>query len=190
MPSGTLLVRLPCKQFKEAQRESRSLGIDKHLVGCYVSDTTAFPTPLSANRTPLVPPLPYVWVLQTPSAFMPHNDELGKLVRESVTALQASPDWKSFVIQQRVEPLDLAASIGDINHPARHLLLHLRTNGAPVPLTTRPWNQARKDQVVVQGPHQSANLDREFVRKEFTDFVWKKFWIVLPYRLVRHLENL
>jgi hypothetical protein len=47
-----------------------------------------------------------------------------------------------------------------------------------------------RDQAVLRGPRQSAKEYREFVRTEFVDFLQKRFWTILPYRLLRHLPNL
>ncbi|CAJ1941882.1 unnamed protein product, partial [Cylindrotheca closterium] len=57
-------------------------------------------------------------------------------------------------------------------------------------MSTLPWNTQRRDDAVARGPHKSAKDEVSFVREEFTDFLNKKFWTILPYRLVRHLQNL
>ena len=57
-------------------------------------------------------------------------------------------------------------------------------------MTTAPWTLEQKDNAIRRGPHQSAKKYAELFREEFSDFVDKKFWTILPYRLVRDLRDL
>ena len=41
-----------------------------------------------------------------------------------------------------------------------------------------------------RGSHKSATEYREFLEEEMVDMVNKQYWVVLPYRQVRELENL
>lgn len=118
-----------------------------------------------------------------------HDDDLGKLVREAIVDFEQAESWEAFVERRRKVP-DLAPGVGRLPHPARHLLKHLRDRGAPVTVATEPWSMDRKDEAIARGPHKSATEHAEFVRGEFVDFVNKGFWTVLPYRLVKHIQNL
>jgi hypothetical protein len=62
--------------------------------------------------------------------------------------------------------------------------------GAPVGLETAPWTSGRKDAAIARGPHKSAYDFQDFLRTELLDMVRKHTWMVLPYRVVRHLKNL
>ena len=136
--------------------------------------TTLFPTTISSAL---------------PSSPRVHQDELGKLIVASTLAYLESASWKEFVESQRALP-DLPESIGKLNHPAKDLLKHLRVHGAPATMSTKPWLQPRRREAIRRGPHQSATEHVEFVRTEFVDFLQKKFWTILPYRLVEHVANL
>lgn len=118
------------------------------------------------------------------------DDELGKLIKTTITKFTESASWEEFIQEQRLEPPDLASSVGKLPHPAASLLHHLRCHGAPIPMMTGPWTEGRKQMAIERGPHQSSNEYKEFVREEFTDFVQKQFWTILPYELIKHMTNL
>ena len=48
----------------------------------------------------------------------------------------------------------------------------------------------QKDQCILQGCHISATLHANFLRQEMAEFIKSKFWVVLPYKQVRHLQAL
>ena len=52
------------------------------------------------------------------------------------------------------------------------------------------WTTKQRDACVNQGCHQSANLHSNFLREEMATFMEDKFWVVLPYELVRELAEL
>ena len=57
--------------------------------------------------------------------------------------------------------------------------------------TTNPaWTLSQKDQCVQQGCHISATLHANFLHQEMAEFIKSKFWVVLPYKQVRHLQAL
>jgi hypothetical protein len=49
---------------------------------------------------------------------------------------------------------------------------------------------AEKTLAIARGPHKSAYDFQDFLRTELLDMVRKHTWMVLPYRVVRHLKNL
>jgi hypothetical protein len=57
-------------------------------------------------------------------------------------------------------------------------------------MTTAPWSTDEKDHAIARGPHQSALLHRAFLEDEMADMVEKGQWLVLPYKLLRHLPQL
>ena len=125
-----------------------------------------------------------------PSTFRIHDDELGKLISKAVNDFMQSPTWESFVKSQRVSSSDISANVKYLDHPARSYLLHLRNHGVPVPMQPPPWTNEKKDEVIARGCHESANKDTKFVREEFSDFIKKQFWTILPYRLVKGMRDL
>ena len=52
-----------------------------------------------------------------------------------------------------------------------------------------PWSLALKDERFLRGCHQSATEHDEFLRDELATFMDNRFWMVLPYDLVRNLEH-
>ena len=118
---------------------------------------------------------------------MPRDDELGKLIHTAINDYKASASWEEFLATQTA-PSDLSST--NIAHPAAHLLSHMRKRGVPVTTKSPAWSLQRRDQAVTRGPHRSAAQHCSFVRKEFADFLRKKFWTILPYRLVRNLQDL
>jgi hypothetical protein len=58
-------------------------------------------------------------------------------------------------------------------------LQKLRDHGAWVPLDNQPWDTATIERCTERGPHPSANLHRDFLRKEMADFIDAGFWVVL-----------
>ena len=142
------------------------------------------------NATPPPQPRPHP---RTPVTFcnpQAGDDELGKLIGRATMQLAAVGDWHKFLEECRVEPPDLSPNVGQLDHPAAHLLKHIHVHGVPVTLRTPPWTKHQLDTAIQRGPHQSAKADVKFVREEFADFIKKKFWTVVPYRLVKGIPSL
>ena len=53
-----------------------------------------------------------------------------------------------------------------------------------------PWTTEQKDRCLKRGCHPSATEHAEFLRDEMAEFIENRFWAVLPYDLVRDLEDL
>ena len=78
--------------------------------------------------------------------------------------------------------------MGDIDHPAAPLLHSWMTEGPPVHTSDEPWTLQQKDERLHRGCHHSATEHKDFLRDELATFMKNRFWMVLPYRLIRHLE--
>jgi hypothetical protein len=133
--------------------------------------------------TPVIATTPSPHLVSRPCI---RNDKLGKLIGSSapVNDYEGATSWEDFIGAQRAPLPDLSDNVGNLDHPASSLLRHLRAHGAPIPTTTTDWSDAMRDRAVLRGSHQSAMEDYEFVRTEFVDFLNKRFWTILPYRLL------
>jgi hypothetical protein len=58
-----------------------------------------------------------------------------------------------------------------------------------IPLDDPPWSAGTIDACALRGPHPSANLFKEFLRDEMADFIEAGFWVVLPLKQVRELDQ-
>ena len=117
------------------------------------------------------------------------NDRLGTLVRELCATYLEAPSWEEFVSNFR-GPSYLAEALNDVNHPAAELLQRWRDEGVPVHTSSLPWTDEQKDECINRGCHVSATRHSEFLREDFADSIESKFWMVLPYDLVKHLKEL
>ena len=120
---------------------------------------------------------------------MPRSVELGKLVERFTCTQQNSPTWPSFLRQIRGRSC-LHPRIGELPHDAAPYLAKLRSIGAPVEVTTPTWTTQQKLEAITRGPHQSSRAYLGFLESEMVDMITQKFWIVLPYDIVQHYENL
>ena len=117
------------------------------------------------------------------------RDCLGTLVSELCNAYRSSDSWEAFVNRFRGRSY-LSPDLQDQDHPAVELLRQWRDQGVPVDTSSPPWTLEQKDRCVERGCHPSATLHSSFLRDEMADFIDSKFWVVLPYTLVRHHQNL
>lgn len=117
------------------------------------------------------------------------SDRLGTLVQELTALYSSSESWEDFVTGFR-GPSYLSEELETLEHPASTLLAEWRDNGVPVKTTSAPWTLEQKDECVRRGCHPSAIEHGEFLREEMAEFVGNRFWAVLPYDTIRHLENL
>ena len=60
----------------------------------------------------------------------------------------------------------------------------------PADTESLPWTRAQKDECIRRGCHQSATEHSDFLREEMAEFIENRFWTVLPYELVRDLEEI
>ena len=59
--------------------------------------------------------------------------------------------WKKFVLQRRAKG-DFT-SLDGVHHPAKRLLKHYKSRGAPVKVSTEPWSQGAIDAALQRGAH-------------------------------------
>lgn len=116
-------------------------------------------------------------------------DRLGTLVRGLVDAFRHSPSWETFVNDHR-GPSYLAPELDHVDHPAAELLRKWRDEGVPAESTSLPWTSDQKDRCIHRGCHESANEHSEFLRDEMAEFIDAKSWLVLPYEIVKDLEQI
>ena len=117
------------------------------------------------------------------------NDRLGTLVRKLCSAFDKADSWDTFVKDFR-GPSYLSENLEDADHPAIDLLRQWRDRGVPVNTESEPWSYEQKDSCIQRGCHQSANEHSDFLREEMAEFIENRFWVVLPYDVVRDLEQL
>ena len=117
------------------------------------------------------------------------NDRLGTLVRQLCSAFTSSTSWEAFVDDFR-GPSYLSTELDSLDHPAADLLRKWRDEGVPAESNSPPWTLEQKDECIRRGCHHSANEHSDFIREEMADFIEDKFWAVLPYDLVKHMESI
>ena len=84
----------------------------------------------------------------------------------------------------------LSDDIDTVPHEAAPLLRKWKDEGIPVLTSEEPWSLQTKDERLARGCHLSAQENSDFLREEFAEFIESGYWVVLPCRLVRQLENL
>jgi hypothetical protein len=107
------------------------------------------------------------------------EDELGKLVQQSVARLSQADSFAEFLEASR-QPSDLHPDVRHLPHPASSLLEDLRTSGVKASFDTPDWTLQQRSDALKRGAHRSAMEHLEFVRDEFTDFAKKGYFLVLP----------
>ena len=117
------------------------------------------------------------------------NDRLGTLVIKLCEDLANASSWEAFVTEFR-GPSYLSSELDNIDHPAATLLRQWRDHGVPAETSSPPWTMEQKDRCVERGCHHSANEHSDFVRDELANFIENKFWMVLPYEMVKHFIEL
>jgi hypothetical protein len=65
-----------------------------------------------------------------------------------------------------------------------------RDHGVPPKMTSEPWSPDQKDTCIQCGCHKSVNECAAFLREEMAKFIERKFRVVLPYKIVCHLQEL
>ena len=69
--------------------------------------------------------------------------------------------WKKFVLQRRAKG-DFT-SLDGVHHPAKRLLKHYKSRGAPVKVSTEPWSRGAIDAALQRGAHRSCMDHIEFL---------------------------
>ncbi len=100
-----------------------------------------------------------------------------------------SSDWQTFINSAR-KRASIRENVRELPHPAAPLLDELRSPGARGEFTTAPWTFQEKDDAVAMNGYRSTHGYLGFLENEMVDMIKKGYWVVLPYRLVRNMENL
>lgn len=114
------------------------------------------------------------------------SNNLRKYIERDVKLLHKL-GWHECVRQRRSK-----SDFGSLNiqHPAQRLLRYLSSKGAPIVLTTAPWDTTRIYAAAVRGPHKSAYEHQAFLRDEMAEMILRQQWIVLPYEDIKNLPGL
>jgi hypothetical protein len=111
------------------------------------------------------------------------------LVSQLISKYELLSSWEEFVEDFRGRSY-LATELDHIEHPAAELLHQWRDKGVPAMTSSPPWTNKQKDQCIHRGCHQSAKDHANFLREEMAEFIENKSWVVLPYEIVRDLEEI
>ena len=87
-------------------------------------------------------------------------------------------------------PSNFHPLLDQLHHPAIPLLTASKETGVPVVLKSTPWSLEEKDAAMKRGSHKSADEFTTFLRSEMATMGKKGMFIVLPYKLIRHLPGL
>ena len=101
------------------------------------------------------------------------------LVTSTVNCFLASPDWESFIAEQRGGS-HLQPHLEDLDHPASTYLASLHEHGVPVKFDDPPWTKEKKDEAAARGCHFSATLHANFIAEEMMEFAHDGHWTILP----------
>ena len=128
---------------------------------------TNSPAPTKKRQADPSPPATQAACKRRPDISNELPADLGKYIKRDVELLQKL-GWAKFVRRRRRR--------GDIStlqfqHPARRLLAHYKSRGAPVKLRTRPWSRMQLLQALQRGPHKSCYDYLEFLQEEFVDMI-------------------
>ena len=115
------------------------------------------------------------------------TEELGELIRRDVELLRRG-GWSALVRSRRARG-DFA-SLADVEHPARRLLMLYKHRGVPVKVSTPPWSRQRCLDALERGPHKSCAEHIEFLEEEFVDMIKKGQWVILPAAVAMTLPGL
>ena len=118
-----------------------------------------------------------------------YNDRLGMLVQQLCLDFQNAESWEAFVNNFRGRSY-LSPNLDHVDHPAVDLLKNWRDHGVPAKTSSPPWSLDQLDACIQRGCHRSATEHAEFLREEMSEFIENKFWVVLPYELIRGLPSL
>lgn len=105
------------------------------------------------------------------------SKELGKCVARDA-ALLRSLGWTDFVKHHK--PCGDFASLEDINHSAKQLLLNFKNKGVTVNISTAPWTTDQVDTAISRNAHPSYNKSLVFMCEECVDMINKGQFVVLP----------
>jgi hypothetical protein len=97
--------------------------------------------------------------------------------------------WERFFFKCQ-RPHSVNTSICNINHPTAHYLHRLACAGVQANFLSY-WTREQCDTAYHRGPHPSAsNLYSQFILADMYDYAQMGYWVVLPYKTVRHYKHL
>jgi hypothetical protein len=109
---------------------------------------------------------------------------LSELFSRNVELL-ARVGWQDFVKIRRWK--GNFASLDNVTHPARRLLMHYKHRGAPVKFSTAPWTRGSINQAIKRGLYRSCNGYIDFLEEKFVDMIQKGQWVILPASVAKQL---
>jgi len=117
------------------------------------------------------------------------RNRLDVQVEKAARAFQQAATFRDFIRQARGCG-DLHPNIGQIPHPAAHLLAQYQQSGTPGVMQTENWAEGRTRAALKQGSHSSSKNNIDFLRKEYANMIDKQQWTVLPAHLVLNIDKL
>eukprot|EP00536_Pseudo-nitzschia_multiseries_P018029 jgi/Psemu1/53796/gm1.53796_g len=135
------------------------------------------PCLVTTGNAPLVTPFSYP------------IDRLDVHINRVINVYNNSTSWGDIIRTIRGQG-DIHPDVGNIPHPACHLLDHFGKEGTPASMTGPPWDSARISGALARGPHQSSHQGIAFLQEEYADMMDKQQWTVLPAGLIQDLPNL
>ena len=113
--------------------------------------------------------------------FTLNADDLGKSALENIQLLIKDGLTFQELCHHRRGPTFLQArNSKNHHHPAQCLIQWLRSSGAPVLLSSRPWSLDELQQALRHGSHVSARHYSQFLRSEMATMAQQGFWVILP----------
>lgn len=103
--------------------------------------------------------------------------------------MNSTTSWSDFVFRARGRP-SISSDVRDIPHPAASLLENIRTEGVPYVRNGPNWSLDQRDEAMASPGYPSTMHYLGFVETELVDMVKKGYFVVLPYKMVRHLDDL
>lgn len=110
-------------------------------------------------------------------------------MKHFASLLLSSPNWESFISSARPRP-SLAEGVRDLPHPAAKLLEELRTQGAPYVRNGPCWTQDQLQEAIDANGYGSTHQYLGFLEHELVDMIKKGYFIVLPFKLIKHMKDL
>ena len=117
------------------------------------------------------------------------GDKLGTYVRGHA-ARYKQLNWRDFIREARGAGDLKITEEARSSHPAGDLLMKFEKNGVPTALSSAPLSAEERARRMSRGPHKSCMDHLDFLREELLDYVEKGFWILLPYSLLKDLQDL
>jgi len=96
---------------------------------------------------------------------------------------------KKKIIKSR-RPWGDFADLSGLPHPAKRILQHYKSHGAPVKFKTCAWTKSQICAAIIRDPHQSCHEHFDFLKEELVDMINKEQWIILLHSVAKTLPGL